>query len=128
MATTLGVQLLELFILAIPVAAVTWTVTHEELFDGFHRYCLQKSKSTRSLVMRKFCYLLTCEYCFSHYVAIAGVAGTGYRLLLDDWRGFVIAVLALVWVANHYMALFARLKLDVKRERMEMQREEDRAG
>jgi hypothetical protein len=120
---SLSAQLLELFILAIPVAAVSWTVTHEEMFDGFHRYCVRKSKSTRSLVMQKFFYLLTCEYCFSHYVAIGAVAGTGYRLLLDDWRGWVIAVFALVWIANHYMAIFARLKLDVKLERMEIERE-----
>jgi hypothetical protein len=32
-------------------------------------------------------------------------------------------VFALVWIANHYMAMFARLKLDVKLERMEIERE-----
>jgi hypothetical protein len=69
---------------------------------------------------RKFFYLFTCEYCFSHYVTIIFVALTNYKLLLDDWRGYLIAGFALVWIANTYMSLFARVRIDLKRERTEV--------
>ena len=39
---------------------------------------------------------------------------TRYRLLLDDWRGYLLAFFALVAVANVYMSSFARLRQEVK--------------
>jgi hypothetical protein len=61
--------------------------------------------------------VLTCEYCFSHYVAAGVVAFSGYRLLLDDWRGYVIAWLSLVAVANVYMSAYGRLRVETRKER-----------
>ena len=84
----------------------------------------EKSGTCRSLLQRKFFYLFTCEYCFSHYVAAAVVLGTGYRLLIPDWRGAILGWFTLVWVANIYMSLFGRLRLDIKRERVEIKAEE----
>ena len=117
-------QLLWLFVLAAPVACVAWTVTHEEVFKEFHEWCSRKSERCTHLYQRKFFYLFTCEYCFSHYVAGAVVLMTGYRLLLPDWRGAVVGWFTLVWVANVYMSLFGRLRLDIKRERVEIKMEE----
>jgi hypothetical protein len=117
-------QLLWLFVLAAPVACVAWTVTHEEVFAELHDWCVRKSRKSSSLIGRKFFYLFTCEYCFSHYVALAVVWMTGYRLLLPDWRGALVGWLALVWIANVYMSLFGRLRLDIKRERVEIKAEE----
>jgi hypothetical protein len=117
-------QMLWLFVLAAPVACVAWTVTHEEVFSEVHDYCVKKSNSCRTLAARKFFYLFTCEYCFSHYVAAAVVWMTGYRLLMPDWRGAVLGWLTLVWIANVYMSLFGRLRLDIKRERVEIKAEE----
>jgi hypothetical protein len=34
---------------------------------------------------------------------------TRYRLLFPDWRGYLIAGFSLVWIANVYLGLFARL-------------------
>ena len=116
--------MLWLFVLAAPIACVAWTVTHEEVFAEIRDYCVEKSKSCRTLVARKFFYLFTCEYCFSHYVAMAVVWMTGYRLLLPDWRGAVLGWFTLVWIANVYMSLFGRLRLDIKRERVEITAEE----
>ena len=65
--------------------------------------------------------------CFSHYVAAAAVALSGFRLLVDGWVGALIAWLTLVWVANLYMSLFVRLRLDIKRERVEINMEEGQA-
>ena len=117
---TLAQQVVSLFVLALPVASVAWTVTHEEVFREFHELCTSKSRSCRSLVERKFFYLFTCEYCFSHYVAAAFLLITRYKLLFPDWRGYVIAGFALVFVANLYMAIFGRLRLDLKKERVEI--------
>ena len=117
-------QLLWLFVLAAPIACVAWTITHEELFNEFREACARKSERSRYLYQRKFFYLFTCEYCFSHYVAAAVVLGTGYRLLLFDWRGAILAWFTLVWIANVYMSLFGRLRLDIKRERVEIKMEE----
>ena len=113
-------QVLWLFVLAAPVACIAWSVTHEELFAELRESCVRRSRSCRRLYSRKFFYLFTCEYCFSHYVAAAVVWLTEYRLLMPGWRGATIAWLTLVWVANVYMSLFVRLRLDIKRERVEM--------
>ena len=117
-------QMLWLFVLAAPIACVAWTVTHEEVFKEVYDYCVKKSEKSRTLAVRKFFYLFTCEYCFSHYVALAVVWVTGYRLLLPDWRGAILAWFTLVWIANVYMSLFGRLRLDIKRERVELKAEE----
>ena len=115
-----GQVLLELVILALPVAAIAWTVTHEELFRELHDYCVERSRLGTNLVARKFFYLLTCEYCFSHYVAAAWLLITRFTLLYSDWRGYLIAWFALVWLANHYIAVYARLKLGIRSERLDI--------
>ena len=48
---------------------------------------------------------------------------TRYQLLLDDWRGYVIAFFALVLVANVYMSAFGRLR-QVKSEKLEAKKKE----
>ena len=121
---SLGLQLLWLAILAIPVAAISWTVTHEEVFREPRDYCADRSQRSRRIWQRKFFYLFTCEFCFSHYVAILFLIITRFRMLYDDWRGYVIAGFALVWVANVYMSLFGRLRLDIKKERVEIKEKE----
>jgi hypothetical protein len=113
-------QIVALFILSIPIACVAWTITHEEIFREPRDYCLRQSEGSRNPYRRKFFYLFTCEYCFSHYVAIIFLIITRYKLLYNDWRGYLIGGFALVWVANQYMSLFGRLRLDIKRERVEI--------
>jgi hypothetical protein len=116
---TLAAQLLELFVLAIPVACVAWTVTHEEVFREPREVCVEKSKRGRRWYERKFFYLFTCEYCFSHYVSLAFLAITRFHLLYTGWRGYLVAWFSLVWVANQYMSLHNRLRLDIKGEKIE---------
>jgi hypothetical protein len=121
----LGLQIAWLFILAVPIACVTWTVTHEEVLREPRDYCARKSESCRRLLQRKFFYLFTCEYCFSHYVTFFFLIITRYKLLYIDWRGYLIAGFALVWIANQYMSLYGRLRLDIKRERVEIKQVEN---
>lgn len=112
-------QMLWLFILALPVACIAWTVTHEEIFREPREYCVKKSQECRELYKRKFFYLFTCEYCFSHYITAIILIITKYRLLFDDWRGYLISFFALVFVANVYMSLFAFLRQSIKVEKIE---------
>jgi hypothetical protein len=113
-------QLGWLFTLAIPVACVAWTVTHEEVFRELRDYCDARSESARSIVSRKFFYLFTCEYCFSHYVALAALWLTQFRLLVDGWGGYVLAWFAVVWVANQYIGIHGRLRVAIKAQRTEI--------
>jgi hypothetical protein len=115
----LGVQIVVLLVLAIPVACVAWTVTHEEVFREPREFCVNRSKSCRRWYQRKFFYLFTCEYCFSHYVTAFFLFVTRYKLLYEDWRGYLLALFALVWVANQYMSVYNRLRLDIKSEKIE---------
>jgi len=113
------VQITLLFVIAIPVACVAWTVTHEEVFREPREFCVDRSQSCRRWYQRKFFYLFTCEYCFSHYVTAFFLFVTRYKLLYEDWRGYLLALFALVWVANQYMSLYNRLRLDIKSEKIE---------
>jgi hypothetical protein len=117
----LSVQIIWLFLLAIPVACISWTVTHEEIFREPREFCLEKSRTCRRLFERKFFYLFTCEYCFSHYVVVIFLLITRYKLLFADWRGYLIAGFALVWIANQYMSLYGRLRLDISHERLDIE-------
>jgi hypothetical protein len=117
-------QLFALLILALPIASIAWTVTHEEIFREPREWCQNKSQSCRKLVERKFFYLFTCEYCFSHYVTAIFLVITRFKLLFPDWRGYLISGFALVWVANFYMNIFGRIRLEIKRERVEINAEE----
>lgn len=115
----LTTQIVKLFLLAIPVACVAWTVTHEEVFREPRDFCVGRSKECRRWYERKFFYLFTCEYCFSHYVTGIFLIITRFKLLFPDWRGYFLALFALVWIANQYMSVFNRLRLDIKGEKIE---------
>lgn len=121
----IGAQIIGLFVLAIPIACIAWTVTHEEVFREPRDWCSSKSKLCKSLLERKFFYLFTCEYCFSHWVTIFFIVLTGYRLLFDDWRGYLIGGFSLVWVANIYMSFFGRLRLEIRHERVDIAAKEE---
>ncbi len=106
-----------LLVLAVPVACVAWTVTHEEIFREPREYFERRSQRDQNIFTRKLFYMLQCEYCFSHYVAAAAVAIARFWMLYPDWRGYGIAWLSLVWAANIYMGIFGKVKLEVRKER-----------
>src|SRR3954468_2103091 len=123
---SLAVQIVWLLLLAMPIASISWTITHEEIFREPREFCQRKSQECRRLVQRKFFYVFTCEYCLSHYVTIFFLIVTRYRLLFEDWRGYLVSGFALVWGANFHMSLFAHIRLDVKKERTEIKQVEKR--
>ncbi|MGC2694606.1 MAG: hypothetical protein WA738_02335 [Candidatus Angelobacter sp.] len=120
----LALQIVWLFLLAIPIASIAWTVTHEEIFREPREYCARQSDSHRRFIGRKFYYVFICEFCFSHYVTAFFLLLTRYKLLYDDWRGYLIGGFALVWIANQYMSIYAHLRLDIRKDRIEIKQVE----
>lgn len=116
--TELSIQLITLFIISIPVACIAWTVTHEEIFRESREFCTKKSQECSTIYKRKFFYLFTCEYCFSHYIAAIFILITNYHLLFEDWRGYLISFFAVVFIANIYMTLFGLLRQNLKAEKI----------
>ena len=117
---SLSHQIAFLFVLAIPIASIAWTVTHEEIFREPHDWCVARSRSARHILSRKAFYLFTCEYCFSHWVTAALLFVTRYTLLYDGWRGYLVAGFSLAGMANLYMSLFGRLRLEIRGDRLEI--------
>ena len=116
----IGIQIIWLFILAIPIACISWTVTQEEIFRELKEYCTGQCEHQKVLLKRKFFYLFTCEYCFSHYITIIFLFLTDYKLLIADWRGYIIAGFSLVWIANVYMNLYGFIRQQIKKEKTEI--------
>jgi hypothetical protein len=121
---SLTVQLAWLLFLANSDRVRSLDLHHEELLKEVQAYCLKRVRRASAGTSASFFYLFTCEYCFSHYVTVGFLAMTGYHLLLDDWRGLVIAGFALVWIANVYMSIFGRLRLVIRSERVEIEMKE----
>jgi hypothetical protein len=122
---SLGTQAAWLLMLAIPVACVAWTVTHEEVFREPREYCWRQTDRAHTLPRRKFFYLFICEYCFSHYIAAIFLVITRFQMLYAGWRGYMVAWFALVWTANQYMSIYNRLRLDIKNENLEIKAKEE---
>lgn len=115
----LSTQVRDLFLIPLAIASISWTITHEEVFKEPREYCIRKSKGCKRLLERKFFYLFTCEYCFSHYITLLFLVITQYHLLFTDWRGYVIGGFSLVWIANIYMSLFGFIRVGMKKEKLE---------
>ena len=122
----IGEQIFSLVILSAVVASIAWTVTQEEIFREFREFCEERSKTCRELPKRKFFYVFTCEYCFSHWVTILILIFTGFRLLIDDWRGYVLAFFVIPWLANQLMSVYRSLRVGIKHENLRAEEVKDR--
>ena len=122
---TISEQIYWLVILSLVVASISWTVTQEEVFREFHDYCAECSGQAKSLIVRKFFYLFTCEYCFSHWVTFVVLVVTGFRLLFEDWRGYLIAFFVLPWIANQWMSIYRHIRVSIKYENTLAKKEQD---
>ena len=109
-------QLYWLLLLSLVVASISWTVTQEEIFKEPREAAKKRSEKSSNILVRKFFYVWTCEYCFSHWVTIAVLLITGFKLLFDDWRGYLISFFILPLLANFWMSLYRRLRVEIKHE------------
>ena len=112
-----GTQVLFAVVLAFPVACIVWTVTQEELFkelrDSLDRY---RKQHWQSLWLRKAAYMMTCPYCFSHYVTALVVWLCGFHMLLDDWRGYLVSLFTVVLLANVLLSGYHILRTSLRRQ------------
>jgi hypothetical protein len=109
-------QVFWLSIMSLAVASVAWTVTQEEIFREPREYCKRRSETAKNFLEQKFFYVFTCEYCFSHWVTLFFILLMGFRLGIDDWRGYVIAFFVVPWIANQWMSIYRRLRVEIKYE------------
>jgi len=107
-------QIFWVIVLGVAASSIAWTLTQEEIFREPRDFCDNKSKSCGSLWQRKFFYVFTCDYCFSHWATIGLLILTGFKLLIDDWRGYILAFLVVAWTANQFMSLYRRLRVEIK--------------
>ena len=111
-------QIFWLVILSMVVASIAWTVTQEEIFKEWREYCQDRCDNGESLPKRKLFYVFTCEYCFSHWTTVLILILTGFQLLIDDWRGYVLAFFTIPWIANQFMSIYRRLRVGIKHENL----------
>jgi len=121
---SLGLQIVTLLVLSVPAASISWTVTHEAIFQETREFCRVQSHHGRTVWRRKFFYLFTCEYCFSHYVSAILLVITRFKLIFPDWRGYVISLFSLVWISNHYISIYNRLRLNIEHEHISIAAQE----
>ncbi len=112
----IGTQIFWLFILSSIVASISWTVTQEEIFREWRDYCKDKSEKCESTPQRKFFYVFTCEYCFSYWTTLLILILTGFQLLIEDWRGYILAFFTIPWISNQLMSIYRRLRVGIKHE------------
>src|SRR5690242_19648484 len=104
-------ELYLLLLLSLVVASISWTVTQEKIFEEPREAARKRSESSKNILLRKFFYVWTCEYCFSHWVTLLILIVFGFHLFFDDWRGYVLAFFILPWIANQWMSLYRRLRV-----------------
>lgn len=109
-------QIFWLIVLSMIVASIAWTVTQEEIFREPREFCEDKSQDCKNIFQRKFFYVFTCEYCFSHWIALTIIVFTQFKVLVDDWRGYVLAFFILPWLAIFWMSIYRRLRVGIKHE------------
>jgi hypothetical protein len=109
-------QIFWVLVLSLAVASVAWTVTQEEIFREPREYCKRRHERAKNFFVSKFFYVFTCEYCFSHWVTLFFLLLTGFRLGVDDWRGYVVAFFVIPWIANQWMSIYRRLRVEIKYE------------
>jgi hypothetical protein len=107
-------QIFWLIVIAAAVASVAWTITQEEIFKEPREYMAERSNRAKSFLVRKLFYMPTCEYCLSHWVTIFFLFITGFRLIFDDWRGYLLSFFVTAWTANQIMSLYRRLRVVIK--------------
>jgi hypothetical protein len=121
----IGETIFFILVMSLAVASISWTFTQEEIFHEIQDFCGRHCKTGKSVLERKFFYIFTCEYCFSHWVTVALLILTGFRLLYDDWRGVLIAFFVLPWLANQWMSIYRRIRVEIKHENALVEEVED---
>ena len=104
--------MIEFIFLSIANAFISYTVARSVLFQGFRDYLFNRADpSPKGRVMNFFSELVSCPYCFSHWVAFVMVAiwqpkFTNCGLALLDLG---VSAFAMVGVSSLTWAVFEKL-------------------
>lgn len=105
---------------------ISWTQAKEEIFREFREWLQRTSESAGHIVVRKAAYMLTCEFCFSFWVSLLSLLVFRHRVSYADWRGVILAQFATWAIANVYMTAYSRLRVDIRKDQIEIKKEEAR--
>lgn len=110
------------------VAVIVRTITHEEIFKEVREWFQGRCENSKyNFCLRKLFYMPTCEFCLSFWVTLVLLVGIfGYRLVFEDWRGYLVSIFTTMGVANVYMGTFSLLRVDLRKERAVAERVERR--
>jgi hypothetical protein len=114
----------EVFWIAGAVALIAWTQAKEEIAKEFRNWLQHQSETGKTLVARKLAYMLTCEFCFSFWVSLISLIVFRHRVAYDDWRGVILALFATWGIANIYMTGYSRFRVEIRKDQMEIKKEE----
>ena len=121
----LGRQLVVLFVLAIPIACVAWTVTHEEVFREPREWCVRQQPvrphAPRAEVLLPLHLRVLLQPLRDDVLPLGDPLPAASS---RDGAATCSPASRLVWIANLYMSLFGRLRLDIRKERQEIDAEE----
>lgn len=104
------------FLVAAMVAVYSWAMAKEEVFKEFRDgICKPATKNGQlPFLLRKLCYIPTCEYCFSFWFTVLILLVFQYQVWYDDWRGYLLAH-GLTWaVAVGYMSIYQLIRVDIR--------------
>jgi hypothetical protein len=95
-----------MILLALVVACITWTITNEEIFRELRDVLRAYAHDDRvAFWKRKLAYLPTCQYCFSHWIAVGVLWMKGFNLY-SGWSGYFLTLFVIVALANGIMTVY----------------------
>src|SRR5437868_5249614 len=83
---SLGTQVVWLFVMALAVASVAGTVTHEEVFRERREYGAKQGRKPPILPRRRSSYCLPCNSVFGPSVAAFFLRFPGTKFFFKTWR------------------------------------------
>jgi hypothetical protein len=117
---------MEAIIIGAMVAVFSWAATKEEVFSDLRKNYFQPwcKDHTLPYLVRKVCYIPTCEYCFSFWFTLLMMLVFRHQVWYDDWRGYVLAH-GVTWAsAVLYMSIYQRIRVDIRYEQVKANNEE----
>ncbi len=118
---------MQVFWIAGLVAVIAWTLTKEEISRELREWLKKQSETASTLPARKLAYMLTCEFCLSFWVSLIALLVFRHRVAYSDWRGVLLAQFVTWAIANVYMTGYSMFRVDIRKDQMEIKKEEAKA-
>jgi hypothetical protein len=110
--------MLDILMLAIPVACCSWTIAETEVFrsvrESIARWAGWNKGTDAKGWKQKVAYLPSCYYCTSHYVALAFLALHPFTTLTPDVRGYAVSWFSIVGVSAVYLTTYNGMRVALR--------------